>query len=306
MKQLLQQKRRWPQAVRTLRTRISREAGNFWENVVETHAISIKRFAIPRCTTVQFSFIDPIFLWVQRCVALHQAGIDLIWDPKILLDPITGEEMYGSGVEFGLLLRAAKASVPAGARVALISLSWDAGNTGFGSRSAKPICLQVMNCNSASPLCVALLGYVPHLNAPAAFKDEKILALARRHVIQAAIGHVLQAIEASSVYGFRAQIGNSDMWFMPRVGALPLDTPERADYFGMRSQRACGICRFRSGRSATRTATRHDPAEISALYAQCTQYHTYMLTVPHICSLSHIYAHCLKYMLTVQHICIHS
>ena len=123
-----------------------------------------------------------------------------------------------------------------------------------------------MNCNSASPLAVALVGYMPHLEAPAAFKDEKILALAQRHVIQEAVGLVLHAIEQDSVFGFRATIGGSHMWLFPRIGAMPLDTPERADYFGMRSMRACGICRFRSGRSAARQARRHDPAQIASLY----------------------------------------
>jgi len=124
-----------------------------------------------------------------------------------------------------------------------------------------------MNCNSASPAGVALVGYIPHLEAPDSFKDEKILSLAQRHVIQEAVGFVLDAIEQASVFGFRAKICGSDMLMFPRIGALPLDTPERVDYFGLRSMRACGICRFRSGRSvARRGARRHDPTEIASLY----------------------------------------
>ena len=152
------------------------------------------------------------------------------------------------------------------------------------------ICLQVMNSNSASQLGAALVGYIPHLEAPDAFKDEKILKLARRYVIQQAVGFVLRAIEKASMFGFLAQIGGSSMLLFPRVGALPLDTPERVDYFGLRSMRSCGICRFRSGRSAARRgARRHDPTEIASLYDTGTCFaHTYTYIYTHICSYTHI------------------
>lgn len=158
-----------------------------------------------------------------------------------------------------------------------------------------------MNCNSASPVGVALVGYIPHLEAPDAFKDEKILSLAQRHVIQEAVGFVLRAIEQAARFGFVATIGGSDMLLFPRIGALPLDTPERADYFGLRSMRACGICRFRSGRSAARQgARRHDPAEIVSLLDTgvvahiCSHTHIYTVHCTYMrvkCSLLHIYAH---------------
>ena len=58
------------------------------------------------------------------------------------------------------------------------------------------------------------------------------------------------------------------MRLYPRLGALALDTPERVKYFGLRSMRACGICRFRAGRSCTRLGTRHNDQAISVLYRQ--------------------------------------
>ena len=181
------------------------------------------------------------------------------------------------------------------------------------------ICLQVMNSNSASQLGVALVGYIPHLEAPDAFKDEKILKLAQRHVVQEAVGFVLRAIEKNSMFGFVAQIGGSSMLLFPRVGALPLDTPERVDYFGLRSMRSCDICRFRSGRSAARRGARHhDPTEIASLYdtGTClartytyiyTHIHSYMLVCAHICSFAHIYAHLCTYVLmhTFSSIVVH-
>ena len=47
---------------------------------------------------------------------------------------------------------------------------------------------------------------------------------------------------------------------------MSLDTPERVKYFGLRSVRACGICRLRKGRSVTRKATRHVQEDIDRLY----------------------------------------
>ena len=137
-----QRSRSWPQSVRTLRQIIDRKAGKFWDNVTEVHTIDVESFGIPGCTTVQFTFVDPIFLWAQRCDALFGAGIKLHWDAKTLMSE-TGEQLYGAGVQYGTLFRCAQASVPQGGKPALISLSWDAGNTGFGSRSSKPLCLQV-------------------------------------------------------------------------------------------------------------------------------------------------------------------
>ena len=63
-------------------------------------------------------------------------------------------------------------------------------------------------------------------------------------------------------------IGDASMRLYPRLGALALDSPERVKYFGLRSYRACGICRFRSGRSCARLGTRHNDNEISELYRQ--------------------------------------
>ena len=47
--------------------------------------------------------------------------------------------------------------------------------------------------------------------------------------------------------------------FFPRLGAMTLDTIERVKYFGLRGIHACGCCRLRNGRSATRRCTRHNP-----------------------------------------------
>ena len=45
---------------------------------------------------------------------------------------------------------------------------------------------------------------------------------------------------------------------------MSLDTPERVKYFGLRSQRTCGTCRLRRGRSVTRISTRHNSVLLEA------------------------------------------
>ncbi len=84
--------------------------------------------------------------------------------------------------------------------------------------------------------------------------------------LQTCIGFVLDAIEEKATTGFRCMIGTETMHLFPRVGAMSLDTLERVKYFALKSVRACGICRLRSGRSVTRVVTRHNPGEIEDLY----------------------------------------
>ena len=156
--------------------------------------------------------------------------------------------------------------VPAEAKVALINISWDSGNTAYVGRGAVPILLQVMNVNSSSPKSVGLLGYLPVIHHGS--KGHANYAAATNHVLQQTIGFILTSIEARTQFGFLCNIGGDMFKFYPRIGAMSLDTMERVKYFGLRSVRACGICRLRKGRSVTRQATRHDPDTVAQLYEQ--------------------------------------
>ena len=156
--------------------------------------------------------------------------------------------------------------VPHGAKVALMNLSWDSGNTAYVGRGAVPILLQVMNVNSSSPKSVGLLGYLPVIDHGS--KGHTNYATATNHVLQKTIGFLLASIEARTQFGFLCNIGSDMFKFYPRIGAMSLDTMERVKYFGLRSVRACGICRLRKGRSVTRKATRHDPVTVAQLYDQ--------------------------------------
>ena len=195
VKKLLNKPRNWPQSTRSLCNKVKRKIGLFWPNVTETHVIDLRQFGIRSCPSVTFSFTDPLFVWTQCCNALEASGYTLHWKPKVLLHPQTQLPAYGSGVQYGLLLRSAAASVPRGGRPALISLSWDGGNTGYGSRSTEPICIQVMNVNTASQDGVGLLGYMPHVQVPDALTQHKNVLDARWYVKQKVVGLLLQSIE---------------------------------------------------------------------------------------------------------------
>ena len=161
-------------------------------------------YNLPGVSSVEFSFVDPIFLFTQHCNELHKCGLTLQWDPVKLLHPLTGERLYGAGIQCGRLLHAATENLPSNGKAALLNISWDAGNTGYAGRSASPICLQVMNVNASSPKAVGLLGYVPRIQYNT---DTKGASEARRHVLQECVAHILDSIESKARYGFRYVIG---------------------------------------------------------------------------------------------------
>ena len=184
VKQLVAVTGRWPQSNRTLLKLITKHAGDFWSNVVYTHKIDLSEYNLPGCTPVTFSYVDPVFMWIQRCNVLSEAGISLEWHPKKLLHPDTDEEMFGAGIEYSLLMRNSTAELPADANVALLNISWDGGDVGYGHRSAVPIVVQVMNTNSMSPLAVGLLGYLPYIEVGEGFKESIAYKKAKKIVLQ--------------------------------------------------------------------------------------------------------------------------
>lgn len=267
----------WPDSTRGLKRLFQRKAGRFWDNVLHTETIDLSIYKLPGIANVKFEFIDPVYVWLERANAMYDAGIEMHWKPCSMTHPQSGEEVFGAGVQYGFILREATKRVPAGAKVALFNVSWDGGSTGFGSRSAVPICVQVMNTNSASAVCIGLVGYLPYVEVSEVYKQQGNCVKARDHVLQTCIGHVLTCINNSSRRGFLGNIGPAKIHFYPCLGMLTLDTPERTKYFGLRSYRACGICRLRKGRSVVREATRHNPEEIKRLYdvacaPTCTRY----------------------------------
>ena len=171
---------KWPTTTRSLRERLRTQAGDFWTNV--KHTITVR--LAPPFKDVSFTFIDPCFVWVRQCVQLRARGIPLFFNPRILRKPGTGEEMYGAGVQFGLMLRAAKNSIPDHGDAALMDLSWDGAETGIGERSVTPILIQVMNSNRAVPESTGLVGYMPQVETSDACRQLSSYKDAQHKVLQ--------------------------------------------------------------------------------------------------------------------------
>ena len=263
---------RWPRSSRSLRARILKNAGPFWDAVTTTHRINMTPFGLPGVpATLKFSLIDPVYTWISRCNALHDAGISLQWNAATLHHPDTGEEVFGGGFQYSAFLRKAQYDIGRSGRVAAFNINWDGGQTGFGARSCTPIHVQVMNTNSSSPLTIGTVGYMPHINVAEGMRGEDAYKRAREHVLQSCIGFLLDAIEARAKYGFKCTIGGETMVLFPRLGCISLDTPEKKKYFGLRNQSTCPLCRKRKGRSVARDATFHDPIAVErSLQIACT------------------------------------
>ena len=228
---------------------MAKECGWFWDNVTRTCTIDLSSFGY---RSVQFTYLDPVFVWLLQCSELLQHDKKLLWEAQVLKNS-SGDELFGSGVQYGLLMRAAHTSIPNGGVPALMNLSWDGGDTGFAQRSACPICLQVMNTNCGSKHAVGLLGYLPKIEVSQAEKPKQTYKDASFHVQQTCIGHILKLIERYAQHGFRGSLHGIEMLFFPRLCAMTLDTMERVKYFGLRSIHSCGgHCTLRNGRSATR------------------------------------------------------
>ena len=100
------------------------------------------------------------------------------------MHPHMEQEVYGAGIQYSHLLRCASCSIPAGAKVALINISWDGGGTGVGSRSCVPIVVQVMNTNSMSTKAVSVIGYLPYIEVAQGYKSSTNCVKARRFLQQ--------------------------------------------------------------------------------------------------------------------------
>lgn len=128
-----------------------------------------------------------------------------------------------------------------------------------------------MNVNCAPTEAVGLVGYLPVLEVSETCRSMQKYKDCAHHILQECIGHILALIEKRSVHGFTAVLAGKKKTFFARLGAMTLDTKERVKFFGLRSDRTCGFCRLRQGRSVTRLATRHDSALFDLLMAWATK-----------------------------------
>ena len=184
---------------------------------------------------------------------------------------VTGHRLYGAGVQYGDVLRFAEAATPRNGKPALFGISFDGGDSGVSTRSVYPVCVSALNFNGADPIQCGLVGFIPSLDIPESWTtgtDERSHRVrdAKTHVTQVCIGAILDELQNVSRDGFTARLGGNVMRCHPFLCAFRVDSKERKNYFGLRSDRSCATCRFRKGWSSLRMGTRHSRTHIQRLW----------------------------------------
>ena len=228
--------------MRGLRSKSLEIAGHFPSMIMHEIRIDLRQFRLPgQLEEVTFRFINPLWAWVAAANDMLDAGHKLIFKPKTMLHEVTHERLYGAGVAFGDKLRWAVSRTPRGGKPALFGISFDGGESGVSNRSLYPLCVSVLNFDGAEPLSCGLVGYVPCLNAPKAFKlkgaTAKRFLLAKGHVAQRCVAAVLDELESVSRDGFTARVGGETIRLHPFLVAVRVDSKERKTYFGLKSDR---------------------------------------------------------------------
>ena len=141
----------------------------------------------------------------------------------------------------------------------------------MSTRSVYPICVSTLNFNGTDPIQCGLVGFLPIIPAPKSFKEgndkrNKMFVDARAHVLQKCVGAILAVLESVAQNGFKARLGKHVLRLHPYLVAVRVDSKERKNYFGLKSDRACAICRFRKGWSSLRKGTSHGRRHIQRLW----------------------------------------
>jgi len=202
--------------------------------------IDLRQFALPGgLHEVSFRFLNPLWAWVAAANDMIDGGQKMNYEAKVMYHETTHERLYGAGVTFGKKLAWAAARTPRGGKPALFGISFDGGDSGVSTRSLMPICVSVLNFDGADPVACGLVGYVPSLDAlPKVFKlKDKRFVLAKCHILQKCIGAIIDELEAVSADGFTAHVGGETTRFHPFLVAIRVDSKERKNYFGLKSDR---------------------------------------------------------------------
>ena len=289
-------------SVRAIRTRSLSKAGDFPSLVMHEITVDLREFRLPGDNEeVKFRFVNPLWAWVGAANDMLDAGHKINFVPKTMYHERTGERLYGAGVAFGDKIKWAASRTPIGGKPALFGISFDGADSGVSNRNMYPVCVSVLNFDGAEPLSCGLVGYIPQLDVPKAFKTKKskVFLRARNHVFQTCIGSILDEIENVSGDGFSAHLGGETMRLHPFLVAVRVDSKERKTYFGLKSDRfvlfhmithiwfiiydhhilfiiydthvcihsrSCAICRFRKGWSSLRRGTDHGKNHIQRLW----------------------------------------
>ena len=221
---------------------------------------------------LKFRFVNPLWAWVSASNDMIDSGHKMHFEPKTLLHEQTNERLYGAGVATGDKLKFAASRTPPGGYPGLFGISFDGADSGVSNRNVYPVCVSVLNFDGADPKACAFVGFLPTVPVPDSMKansgvsfNQKYLD-ARAHILQTCIGAVLEEIENVARDGFIARVGGEKIRLHPFLVAVRVDSKERKTYFGLKSDRACCICRFRKGWSSLRRGTSHSKTHIQRLW----------------------------------------
>lgn len=250
------QRHLWPRSRQAVDTKIKKECGSFFPQVVHSVAIDLSHHGLPELAQpIQFKFVDPIFAWACCARRLSQP-VDLLHFKFIShTHPTSGERLYGGSVAHGEIMRVACSRVPT--EPALIGLSLDFGQASK-RRSYAPIILSVGNTDSRIMDACTCISYLPDL-ALGADLGKAAAQRAMHDLRQACMGAIIKVIEASGEHGFHCLLGGHERRLLfPVLCRMEFDTKERYKFFCCDKQRACGCGSGpRQGHSALRRCTPH-------------------------------------------------
>ena len=103
------EKRDWPKKRKTIDNHLQRKLGCFHGRVVRNEIINLKHLGLH--DIIQFTFLVPIFAWVQ-CASKLSCEHALHFQYKSLHHPSTGELMYGTSVCTGEIMKRACERLP--------------------------------------------------------------------------------------------------------------------------------------------------------------------------------------------------
>ena len=249
----------WPVSRRQIDDTLKRQVGYFHSRVLRTIHIDLKHHGLPTVNKVKFTFIDPVYAWVD-CAYKLALTEELIFSFKPLHSDL-GHRLYGGSVMHGDIMQKACARLQYGSP-ALVGISLDAGNA-TKRRSYTPIVLSVGNTDYAGSKSCTCIGYLPILDLGDTNVKPKVLEAARHELLQTCMKAIMNIIEETAITGFTCKLPSGDGKFTKRVlfpflTRMELDTKERTKFFCLAKEHACGIGSGpRQGHSAFRPCTPH-------------------------------------------------
>lgn len=195
-------RKRWPCSREMLDRAVTRKIGQFDARVTRTIRIDLSHHNIPTLREpISFSFLDPVYAWAF-CARKLGTNHELHFEHVPLVDPITGERLYGAGVQHGDWMEEACHSRPG--PPALFGLSYDAGQASR-RRSYSPILISVGNTNYVGKHSCICIGYMPDL-ALGSYSNHPSSKAAMHELRQAIVRAITAVIEASAEHGFRCYL----------------------------------------------------------------------------------------------------